>query len=482
MNRRSFLSASLSAIPAAAASPLSAQDSDVRPTTGAGLSIPARPPMGWNSFDAYDSRITEDEFLRCAEVIRKELLPHGWDTVVIDYIWFFKTPGIPGDPTKRHGHPNIRFKDSGEPIDRVEMDAHGRLLPAPERFPSAADGRGFKPIADQIHSMGLKFGIHIMRGIHRQAVWDKLPILGSTAMANDIAEPFDTCQWCNHMFGVDSSKPGAAEYYDSLFRLYAGWGVDFVKVDDVLFHPYHDRELELIDSARRKCGRPMVLSTSCGDAPISRAAHVSKHCDMWRISADFWDNWKSLRRNFDLLAAWSPWMAQDRWPDADMIPIGKLSLDNRPHEEERMSRFTAPEKRTLMTLWSIARSPLMWGGDPLSLDGETKELLTHPEIIAVNQHSTGNRQLYLFDTEHRGQSACWVATDPSNGDRFVALFNLSDSEAPAAFDPEHEHMRGAWRVRDLWERKELGVIEGAHRVILPAHGAGLYRFSKNTKS
>jgi hypothetical protein len=362
------------------------------------------------------------------------------------------------------------------------MDAHGRLLPAPERFPSAADGRGFKPIADQIHSMGLKFGIHIMRGIHRQAVWDKLPILGSTAMANDIAEPFDTCQWCNHMFGVDSSKPGAAEYYDSLFRLYAGWGVDFVKVDDVLFHPYHDRELELIDSARRKCGRPMVLSTSCGDAPISRAAHVSKHCDMWRISADFWDNWKSLRRNFDLLAAWSPWMAQDRWPDADMIPIGKLSLDNRPHEEERMSRFTAPEKRTLMTLWSIARSPLMWGGDPLSLDGETKELLTHPEIIAVNQHSTGNRQLYLFDTEHRGQSACWVATDPSNGDRFVALFNLSDSEAPAAFDPEHEHMRGAWRVRDLWERKELGVIEGAHRVILPAHGAGLYRFSKNTKS
>jgi alpha-galactosidase len=482
MNRRSFLSASLSAIPAAAVPSLSAEDSNVALPTGAELPLPARPPMGWNSFDAYDSRITEDEFLRCAEVIRRELLPHGWDTVVIDYIWFHKSPGIPGDPTKRHGHPNIRFEDSGEPIDRVEMDAHGRLLPAPERFPSAANGKGFKPIADKVHAMGLKFGIHIMRGIHRQAVWDKLPVLNSSAKANDIAEPFDTCQWCNHMFGVDASKPAAAEYYDSLFRLYAEWGVDFVKVDDVLFHPYHDRELELIDAARRKCGRPMILSTSCGEAAVSRAAHIAKHCNMWRISADFWDNWKSLRHNFDLLAAWSPWISPGQWPDADMIPIGKLSLDNRPHEEERMSRFTAPEKRTLMTLWSIARSPLMWGGDPLSLDDETKALLTNSEVLAVNQHSNDNRQLYLFNTEHRGQSACWVATDPSNGDRFIALFNLSDSEAPAVFNPEHEHMRGAFRVRDLWERKELGVIKGAHRVILPAHGAGLYRFSKETQS
>jgi alpha-galactosidase len=480
MNRRSFVRASLCAAPLAATSPFSAAAAGSPESTLAAYksSSELKPPMGWNSFDAYDSRITEDEFLRCAEVIRKELLPSGWDTVVVDYIWFHKSPGNPGDPTKRHGHPNIRFKESGEPIDRVEMDAHGRLLPAPERFPSSAGGAGFKPIADRVHAMGLKFGIHIMRGIHRQAVWEKLPILGSAATARDIAEPFDTCNWCNHMFGVDPTKPGAAEYYDSLFKLYASWGVDFVKADDVLFHPYHDRELELIKAALNRCGRPMILSTSCGEAPISRAAHVAKHCNMWRVSADFWDNWPSLRRNFDLLAAWSPWIAPGSWPDADMIPIGRLSLDNRPKDEERMSLFTAPEKRTLMTLWSIARSPLMWGGDPLSLDEETKSLLTHPEVLAVNQSSTDNRQLYLFDSEYRGQSACWVATDPATGDRFIALFNLADKEGPATFVLEDEHMRGDWKVRDLWEGRNLGVVNKHHQVMLPPHGAGLYRFSK----
>ena len=437
------------------------------------------PPMGWNSFDAYDSRITEEEFLKCAEVIRDKFLPTGWDTVVVDYIWFYKSPGSPiADPTKRHGHPNIRFAESGEPLDKVAIDANGRLQPAPERFPSAAGGKGFKPLADKIHAMGLKFGIHIMRGIHRQAVWDDLPVKGSNATAKDIAEPADTCTWCNHMYGVDASKAGAAEYYDSLFKLYAEWGVDFVKADDVLFHPYHDRELELMHAAIQKCGRLIVLSTSCGDAPPSRAEHISKHCNLWRISADFWDNWTSLRRNFDLLGAWSPSIAPGSWPDADMIPIGKLCLDNRPHGEERMSEFTPDEQRTLMTLWCIARSPLMWGGDPLSLDDASLALLTNPEVLAVNQASTDNRQLYLFDTEWRGQSACWVATDPKNGDRFFALFNIGEVEAYATFNFEDEHLRDTYQLRDLWKREDLGTVKGKHTVTLPPHGAALFRLSR----
>ena len=477
MERRNFLKSLGATVPGLSIASSTSAPAREPHTPG----IAPKPPMGWNSFDAYDSRITEDEFLKCAEVIRDKFLPTGWDTVVVDYIWFYKSPGFPiADSTKRHGHPNIRYAESGEPLDRVAMDTNGRLLPAPERFPSATGGMGFKPLADKIHKMGLKFGIHIMRGIHRQAVWEKLPILGSEITADKIAEPEDTCNWCNHMFGVDASQPGAGAYYDSLFKLYAEWGVDFVKADDVLFHPYHDRELELMHAAIGKCGRPIILSTSCGEAPISRAAHISKNCNLWRISADFWDNWKSLRHNFDLLGAWSPWIAPGSWPDADMIPIGKLSLDNRPHGDERMSGFTPDEQRTLMTLWSIARSPLMWGGDPLSLDPETLAMLTNPEVLAVNQASTDNRQLYLFDSEWRGQSACWVATDPKNGDRVFALFNLAEVETPVVFNFEDEHLRDTYQIRDLWERKDIGTFKGSYSGKLPPHGAALFRMSLTT--
>lgn len=431
------------------------------------------PPMGWNSFDAYDSRINEDEFRKTVEYMDTHLKSHGWEYAVIDYIWFHPEPGNWDNPGKRFGHPDIKANADGKPLESLVMDEFGRLLPAQNRFPSVTDENGFKVLADYVHSKGMKFGIHIMRGIPREAYYKELPIKGTKYTAKDIGEPFDTCGWNNHMYGIDASKPGAQEYYNSIFELYAKWGVDFVKADDTMFPPYHKDEIELISNAAKNCGRPIVLSLSCGEAPVSQAAHVSKYANMWRISGDFWDNWESLEHNFDLLNAWSPFIGPGHWPDADMIPFGHISLNNRPHGPDRMSQFTVPEHYTLMTLWSIAKSPLMIGSDLLSTPQETIDtFFKNDDLIYVNQKSIDNRQVIKSN-----DSVVWIATDPANGDRFVALFNLSDTKKEVSLVLENEGMRGKFKSTELWSNEVQESVEKEILADVEAHGAKIYRLS-----
>lgn len=432
------------------------------------------PPMGWNSFDAYDCRINEQEFRQTVDFMAENLLQHGWEYAVIDYVWFNDEPGNWDNPKKRFGHPNIRLGENGIPLDTLVMDSFGRLLPSVKRFPSAANGVGFKAIGDYVHSKGMKFGIHIMRGIPREAYYNNLPIKGTKYFAKDIAEPWDTCEWQNNLFGVDASKPGAQEYYNSIFELYAAWGVDFIKADDTMYPPYHKGEIEMIQKAILNSGRPMVLSLSCGEAPLSRAKHLKENATMWRISADFWDKWEDLRHNFDLFNAWSSHIGPDSWPDGDMIPFGHISMNNRPHGEDRMSKFTPEEHRTLMTLFSIARSPLIIGSDLLSTPKEIIDTyFKNDEIIAVNQNSTDNRQVFKNE-----KYAIWIATEPKTGDKYVALFNLSDKPSKVSFEMELEWLRGDYKVRDLWAKKDIGTVKDVLEAQLNAHDAAFYKLSK----
>ncbi|MEM9984513.1 MAG: glycoside hydrolase family 27 protein [Bacteroidota bacterium] len=437
-------------------------------------SVAPTPPMGWNSFDAFDCRINEAEFKATVDFMAKELKSYGWEYAVLDYIWWHPEPGN-WDTPRRKGHPNLRYQADGSALhpEYVTMDENGLLEPSPERFPSSAGGKGLKPIADYVHEKGLKFGLHIMRGVHRQAVFEQRPIPDADGSLADFAEPVDTCLWCNHMFGVDHEDPGAQAYYDALFRQYAAWEVDYIKADDMIFPVYHAKELEMIRTAIDRCGRPMVLSLSPGEAPLARANHLKANANMWRISADFWDDWEKLRHNFDLLNAWSSHQEPGHWPDADMLPIGHISLDDRPHGPDRMSNFTWPEHYTLMTLWCIARSPLMMGGDLLTTPDSVIALLQNPEVLAVNQQSTANRQVFLRD----GKEAAWYAEDPATGDAYVALFNLSEKEKNITFNLELEYLRDEYQVRDLWAQSDLSKAKGSLRVKLPSHGAGLYRLS-----
>lgn len=407
------------------------------------------PPMGWNSWNSFATTITEAQALEIAAIQARELLPFGYDVFTIDIQWY--------EPEASS------YTYNAKPMPT--LDGFGRLLPAPNRFPSATNGEGFAPIAAKVHALGMRFGVHLMRGIPRLAVERNLPVLGTNGIrAADIADPTSICPWNPDMYGVDMRKPGAQAYYDSVFALLASWGVDFVKMDD-MSRPYdaHAPEIEGAARAIRATGRPILLSLSPGETPLPRADHVARHAQMWRISDDFWDDWKLLEAQFTRLENWSRYARPGAWPDADMLPLGRLALG------QRDTKFTPDEQRTLMTLWGIARSPLIMGGDLRHLDAPTRALLTNREVIAVNQASTENRPWFVADNR-----PVWTARSPF-GQHYVALFNTGDKPGEAAFDLRHLGYRDKVRVRNLWEGKDEGTSPLRLARTLPPHGAALYR-------
>ncbi|WOF41979.1 glycoside hydrolase family 27 protein [Sphingopyxis indica] len=417
---------------------------------GNGPLLAPTPPMGWNSWNSFATTITEAQALDVARIMQEKLLPFGYDIFTVDIQWY--------EPDAKS------YTYNSNPVP--EMDGFGRLLPAPNRFPSAAGGRGFAPLAAKIHAMGMKFGIHLMRGIPRLAVERNLPVLGTPYRARDIADTGSICAWNPDMYGVDMRKPGAQAYYDSVFALYASWGIDFVKMDD-MSRPYdavQRLEIEAAHHAIQATGRPIILSLSPGETPLAQAGHVGRYAQMWRISDDFWDSWALLRDQFARLEAWNPHRRPGAWPDADMLPLGRLALG------ERDSRFTPDEQQTLMTLWSIARSPLIMGGDLRHLDSKTLTLLTNKEVIAVNQSSRENRP------HQAGQDArIWSARTASGDDRYVALFNIGDSPREVSIALPDLGVKGAVRVRDLWTGTDQETLTRRLVRPLPPHGSALLR-------
>jgi len=414
------------------------------------------PPMGWNSWDCFATTVTEAQTRAQADVMKEKLAAHGWKLITVDIQWY---------------EPNATGFDyrTGAKLD---MDKYGRLIPATNKFPSAVDGHGFKPLADHVHSLGLTFGVHLMRGIPRQAVAAKTPIKGTSYTAADIADTNSRCMWNTDMYGVDMTKPGAQAYYDSVFELFASWGVDFVKVDD-LSRPYHQAEVAAIREAIDKTGRPIVFSTSPGATPLSAGEHVSTHANMWRISDDFWDKWSLLLEQFDRLRNWTPHRGPGHFPDADMLPIGVLLMG------KNKTNFKPDEQFTLLTLWSIARSPLILGADLTKLDDFTLALITNDEIIAVDQASTDNRELFRRDGFYG-----WVADVPGSPDKYLALFNTKDkpsagneSSLPVPLKLSELELTRAGNIRNLWTHQNLGSFTNEFAPNINFHGAGLYRVS-----
>ena len=423
--------------------------------------LAATPPMGWNSWDSYGLSITADEWKHNVDWLHAHLQPSGWQYVIVDEGWYLAYPENAG--TKG---------DQGYTID-----ANGRFTPAADRFPDGIAG-----LASYAHSLHLSFGIHIIRGIPRGAVAKNLPIADSTFHAADAADQTDTCQWNPDNYGVKNNPAGQA-YYDSLLKLYAGWGVDFLKVD-CISKPYDAPEIHMIDAAIAKTGRPIVLSLSPGPTPLANADDVRKSAQMWRISDDVWDIWsdpaipaggfpQSIRNQFGVLANWMQYQQPGHWPDADMLPIGYIGP--RPGwGQPRLSRLSYDETRTLITLWSIARSPLILGANLLQLDSFTESLLTNQDVIAVDQHSSNNKEL-LVD----GSLVVWRADAPK-GDgmgkgSYYAVFNLGNTPATYSYNWKqlglhgHEH-----RVRDLWQSQDIGRATQITATLLP-HAASLFR-------
>jgi alpha-galactosidase len=426
--------------------------------------------MGWNSWDSYGLTIDEDQFKANATVLAS-IQQYGWKYAVVDEGWYMANPA---------GH-TLEEKN-------YLWDANGLLIPVSTRFPSAANGAGFKPLADWLHAQGLKFGIHIVRGISRQVVAANLPIAGSAFHAADAADTTSPCPWDAGNWGVKDNAAGQA-WYDSMLRLYASWGLDFLKVDCISDHPYRPTEIRQIAEAIRKSGRSIVLSLSPGPTQIDHAVEVQKYAQMWRIADDHWDGWTfprqpntefpaGVRDMFDHLAQWYPYTGPGNWPDADMLPEGYLG-PNPGWGDARQSRLTHDEQRTEFTLWAVTRSPLILGCNLTRLDDFTRSLYTNQTVLFLNQNATYSRAVETSALGPGFENArVWRTSIGQPGDRgyaeYFAFFNLAADPVTLhttwqqlGLDGKKHVARNVWDDSTLKESKEIGVT-------LPPHGSALF--------
>ena len=431
------------------------------------------PPMGWNSYDYYDTTVNEAQVKANADYMAVHLKEYGWEYVVVDIQWYASKAG-----SRRKEFQYIPFSD-------LAMDRYSRLQPDPERFPSSADGSGFTALAAYVHSLGLKFGIHIMRGIPRIAAHHHCAVLGTEVTADMIADPFSICGWNADMYGVRNTEAGQA-YYDSLLAMYASWGVDFIKCDDICntnaypHNPYSARhEIEMLSKAIARCGREVVLSLSPGPALIEQAWHYRTHANMWRITDDFWDNWKLLKAMFYRCELWQNQGSEGCYPDCDMLPLGWLG---KGFGDERQTNFTKEEQRTMLTLWCLFGSPLMIGAELTKLDDWTLSLLTNRGILSMLTPECRPHQVCRDEKQ-----AVWTAYNEKTEETFAALFNLSDETGTVSLavkDIQDAHGMQLFAdgeslcLQELWTG-ESAQAEDVITAEIPAHGCVVYRAKKS---
>lgn len=416
------------------------------------------PPMGWNSYDYYDTTVTQTDIMNNAVYMAEHLKQHGWEYIVIDIEWYAYDTG-----SKRQQYQYI-------PFSKLAMDEYGRLLPCPDRFPCSLDGKGFAPLAEEIHRLGLKLGIHIMRGIPREAAHRHLPILGSNHTADEIADPASICFWNPDMYGIRPDADGAQQYYDSILKLYAEWGVDFIKCDDIcrMDMPSAKGEIELLYRAIAKTGREIVLSLSPGPAKLSEAWVYKTYANMWRITDDFWDQWEMLFQMFERCEHWQYHVSEGCFPDCDMLPLGKLG---KGFGKERDTNFTKEEQKTMMTLWCLFRSPMMLGAELTKLDDWTLSLLTNDQVLKLLTVSRNARQV-----KRNVNCAVWKADDVSQKCSYFAIFHLDGEHKISVLASELglETFSGK-QITELWTGEQIGESNDCLTVTLPEHGTALFQ-------
>ncbi|KAI5352255.1 PREDICTED: alpha-galactosidase [Prunus dulcis] len=429
------------------------------------------PPRGWNSYDSFIWTISEEEFLQSSDIISKQLLPHGYEYAVVDYLWYRrKVPGA--------------YVDS---LGFDVIDEWGRPIPDPDRWPSSKGGKGFTEVAAKVHSLGLKFGIHVMRGISTQAVNANTPILdtakgtayeesGRKWTAQDIGIKERTCAWMNNGFMSVNTELGAGKaFLRSLYQQYAEWGVDFVKNDCVFGEDIDVPEISFVSEVLKQLDRPILYSLSPGTrATPTMAKDISGLVNMYRITGDDWDSWGDVLAHFDVSRDFAAanmiganGLLGKSWPDLDMLPLGWLSNAGSNDGPHRYTNLGLREQRTQMTLWSMAKSPLMFGGDVRKLDDTTYGLITNPTLLEINSFSSNNKEFpYVSsnlsarafknnDLVHTWQARRHLTDTRSSDTHVLGLTTCADVKAMGwsiqAVDQDPEHI--CWKENSRSKRR-----------------------------
>lgn len=421
------------------------------------------PPLGWNSFDSYGVYLNEKAALANVDAFVEKLKPYGYEYFVIDACWFgeFEIDKETLYPKEKTAHD-------------LNINEFGLLQPSKTYFPN-----GLKPVIDRCHQAGIKFGLHLMRGIPRKAVKLDLPVKGTEYTARDIADTSDICVWCPENYGIDMTRPGAQEFYNSLINQMADWGVDFIKYDDIVPHP---EEVQAVVNAIRQCGRPIVLSLSPGGKVIDSAIDIYKQADMLRVTGDVWDKQKDIDKCFDAWKKWQDTGEKGFWIDLDMIPFGQLRViapkpdgltgDETSEEIEEMiedgkvdanilyagegwkrwCRLTRPQMQTFISMRALSASPLFVGGDLPTMDGYSLSLLTNKELLKCNQNGVIGKLVYSS-----GDCEIWKTPEAGSDGGWIGIFNRSGSTKQYDLTPENlGFSRGTgYKMHDIFNDKAV---------------------------
>ena len=422
------------------------------------------PPCGWNSYDSYGVYINEEQALANLDLFVEKLAPHGYEYFVLDACWY-----ADGDFMD-----NYRAVQEGK--ERfMNIDEWGRFIGSPKMFPG-----GLRALSDRCHAKGVKFGLHIMRGMPAKAYEMNTPVKGHpTARARDIADLQNPCAWCKYSMGINMDAPGAQEYYDSVVEYFANdLQLDFIKLDDIVENL---RELEAFAKAIEKVERPIVLSLSPGQEVYSGNWDIlSRYGNMCRISCDIWDQDHYNYGKFDRWALMEHVGGPDCWIDLDMIPIGGIQVhvpEGTPAEyhpvlgTRRRSDMSLTGKQVMMTQLALAASPLFYGGDLQMSNDEDMALVTDPHMLACDRNGIVGKRIY--HQRHIDIRRTPSKQDPKHG--WLGIFNReAASNNPHVIQLRPEDMgfeNGSFpELYDIWNKKFLQAENGVLTLTLPAHG------------
>lgn len=425
------------------------------------------PFLGWNSYNCYGSHINEKYTMENLEAFIEKLKPHGYEYFVLDAGWYqhYELKPLENWPT------------DGDKKN-LSYDKYGRLIPSLAYFPN-----GLKTIIDFAHKHRIKFGLHLMRGIPREVVKKNLPIKGTRYSARDIVNMNDTCNWSSLNYGIDMSKSGAQEYYDSVLELLADWGVDFIKYDDIVHKP---KEINAVANAIEKAGRDIVLSISPGDDIDSENYKIYQRVDMIRISRDIWDLQEDIDISFERWEKALPYANNGFWLDLDMIPFGHIRINypmtkNKLHSTrgyERMDYFTYTQKKTFITQRAMAASPLFMGGDLNSSPSIVFELITNSDMLSCNQNGiTG--ELVTRISDYSEKVDVWKTPHKTNADEgWIGIFNRKSYSELIRINKEALGLRTgmSYTLYDIWGKK---IIDDSESFVfeIPANDVIFIKYS-----
>ncbi len=413
--------------------------------------VGATPALGWSSWSFVRHSPTAAIIDAQADAMRGSgLAKVGFQYVNVDDFWY----GCPGS-------------------QGPDVDSYGRWAIDTSKFPAAGSESGIQAVADHVHADGLKFGLYVTPGISAQAVVQNTPIEGTSYHADDIAEPSvaEKNYNCKGMVGIDYSKPGAQAFIDSWARQFASWGVDYVKIDGVGSPDIPD--VQAWSNALRGTGRPIHLELS-NSLNIADAATWARYANGWRTGGDVecycgpngasypLTNWSHISGRFNQVANWQPDGGPGAFNDYDSLELGNGANDG----------LTLDERKTQMSLWSLASSPLILGTDLTHLDPTDLALLRNTAVLRVDQDAIDASRLTSTAT-----SQVFTKTE-KNGDVIVGLFNTSGSpEAVSTTTAALGLPAGrTYQLTDLWSHQATETT-GTISPNVPSHGVALYRIT-----